>query len=49
MYKFHSDDIKKKYVKKSRLLFTGSESLMYEFKTEDVYEDFSKDEKMFNF
>ena len=26
----------------SRLLFTDTNSLMYEIKTEDVYEDFSK-------
>ena len=31
------------------LLFTDTDSLMYESKTEDVYEDFSKDKEMFNF
>ena len=33
----------------SRLLFTDTDSLMYEIKTEDVYEDFSKDKEMFDF
>ena len=41
MYKFHYDYIKNKYDNKSKLLFTGSDSLMDEIKTEDVYEDFS--------
>ena len=35
--------IKNKYGNNARLLFTDTESLMYETKTEDVYEDFSKD------
>ena len=39
MYKFHYDYIKNKYGNNSRLLFTGTGSLMYEIKTEDVYED----------
>ena len=49
MYKFHYDCIKNKYDNNSRLLFTGTDSLMYELKTEDVYEDFSEDKEMFNF
>ena len=49
MYKFHYDYIKNKYDNKSRLLFTDTKSLMYEIKTEDVYEDFSNDKKMFDF
>ena len=32
-----------KYGNNSRLLFTDTDSLMYEIKVEDVYEDFSKD------
>ena len=31
-----------------RLLFTDTDSLMYEIKTEDVYEDFSNDKEMFD-
>ena len=49
MYEFHYDFIKNKYGKKSRLLFTDTDSLMYEIKTDDVYEDFSNDKEMFDF
>ena len=41
MYKFHYDYIKNKYDDKSKLLLTDTNSLMYEIKTDDVYEDFS--------
>ena len=34
MYEFHYDYIKNKYGNNSRLLFTDSDSLMYEIKTE---------------
>ena len=30
-------------------LFTDTDSLMYEIKTEDVYEDFSNNKEMFDF
>ena len=43
------DYIKNKYNNKARLLFTDTDSLMYEIKTEDAYEDFSKDKEMFDF
>ena len=36
IYKFHYDSIKNKYANSSRLLFTDTDSLMYEIKTEDV-------------
>ena len=49
MYEFHYDYIKIKYDNKSKLLFTDTDSLMYEVKTEDVYEDFSSDKAMFDF
>ena len=38
-----------KYGNDSRLLFTDTDSLMYEIKTEDVYEDFSSNKKMVDF
>ena len=41
--------IKNKCGNNSRLLFTDTDSLMYEVKTEDVYEDFSNDKEMFDF
>ena len=43
MYKFQYDYIKNKYDNKSKLLFTDTDSLMHEIKTENVYEDFSSD------
>ena len=49
IYEFHYDYLKNKYGKNSRILFTGTDSLIYEIKTEDVYEDFSKDKEMFDF
>ena len=33
----------------TRLLFTDTDSLMYEIKTEDVYEDFSNNKGTFDF
>ena len=49
MYEFHYDYIKNKYGNNSRLLFTDTDSLLYEIKTEDVYEDFSNDKEIFDF
>ena len=49
MYKSHYDYMRNKYGNDSRLLFTDTGSLMYEIKTEDVYEDFSNDKEMFDF
>ena len=49
MYKFHFDYIKNKYGNSWRLLFIDTNSLIYEIKTEDIYEDFSNDKEMFDF
>ena len=49
MYKFHFDYIKNRYGNNSRLLFIDNDSLMYEIKTEDIYEDFSEVKEMFEF
>ena len=49
MYEFHPDYIKNKYDNKSKLLFTDPESVMYEIKTEDIYEEFSSNKEMFDF
>ena len=49
MYEFYYNNIKNKYDNKSKLLFEDADSLMYEIKTEDVYEDYSSDKEMFDF
>ena len=48
IYKFHYGYIKNKYSNNSRILFTDADSLMYEIKTDDANEDFSKDKKNFD-
>ena len=49
MYEFHYDYIKNKFENKSTLLFPNTDSLMYENRTEDVYEDFIINREMFRF
>ena len=49
MYEIHYDYIKNKYDNKSKLLFTDTDSLMYEIKTEDDYEAFRSDIEMLDF
>ena len=49
MYEFYYDYIKNEYGNNSRLLFTYTESLMYEINAEDVYEDFSMEKEIFEF
>ena len=45
MYDFHYQYIKPKYGDKAKLLFTDTDSLMYEIETEDFYKDISGDVK----
>ena len=45
MFDFNYNYIQKKYSKKVRLLFTDTDSLMYELKTDDFYADISADIK----
>ena len=46
MFDFHYNFIQKKYTyKKAKLLFTDTDSLMYELKTDDFYADISADIK----
>ena len=49
MYELHYDYIKSKCENKSKLLFGDTDSLMYEIKTENVYEDFCSNKQMFDF
>ncbi|XP_065668188.1 uncharacterized protein LOC136088409 [Hydra vulgaris] len=43
MYEFHYDYIKKNYADRAKLLFTDTDSLAYEVKTEDFCSDISED------
>ena len=45
MYDFHYNYIKPKYGDKAKLLFTDTDSFMYEIETEDFYKDISGDVK----
>ena len=45
MYDFHYNYIKPKYGEKAKLLFTDTDSFLYEIQTEDFYKDISKDVK----
>ena len=47
MYEFHCKYIKNKF--DAKLLFTDTDSLVYEIKTEDIYEDFDEDKYLFDF
>ena len=47
MYEFHYNYIKRKY--NAKLLFTDTDSLVYEIETEDVYEDLHEDKSLFGF
>ena len=47
IYELHYDCIKNKFGNNSRVLFTDTDSLMYEIKTEDVYEGFTNNKKNF--
>ena len=47
MYEFHYKFIKSKFDVK--LLLTDTDSLVYEIKTKDVYEDFYQDKNLFDF
>ena len=49
MYKFHYDYIKNKYGNNAGLLFRDTDSLTYEIKSEDLYEDFSNNKEIFDF
>ena len=47
IYEFHHKYVKNKF--DAKLLFIDTDSLGYEIKTEDVYEDFYQDKNLFDF
>ena len=47
MYEFHYKYMKSKF--DAKLFFTDIDSLVYETKTEDIYEDFYQDKNLFDF
>ena len=47
MYEFYYKCSKSKF--DAKFMFTDTNSLVYEIKTEDVYEDFYKDKNLFDF
>src|SRR6218665_306042 len=48
MYKFHYNHIVKKYGERARLLFTDTDSLCYDIRTDDVYLDMKEDLDLFD-
>lgn len=46
---FHCNYIKKKYGHKARLSFTGTDNLINQIQTNDVFEDFNVNKDMFDF
>ena len=49
MYVFLYNFIENKYGNNSKLLFTDTDGLMYEIKTDDVFKDFYSDKEMLDF
>ena len=49
MYDYHFNTIKKQYGNRSKLLFTDTDSLTYEIKTEDIYADMAKNKDLYDF
>ena len=48
MYRFHYEYIQPKYVPKAKLLFTDTDSLMYEIETDDVYLEMFNDRERYD-
>ena len=49
MYDFHFNYIREKYGSNAKLLFTDTDSLTYNIRTEDIYKDFWDDKDKFDF
>ena len=48
MYQFHYDYMKRKYGSTANVLFTDTDNICYEVKTEDVFEDILQDANLFD-
>ena len=48
MYQFHYEYMKPKYDCNAKLLFTDTDSLCYEIKTNDIYHDMLEDKELFD-
>ena len=48
MYDFHYNTIRKKYGNAAKLLFTDTDSLCYELKTDDIYKDIWDNKELFD-
>ena len=49
MYDFHYNHIKKKYNDRVKLLFSDTDSLLYEIDTEDIYKDMEENKELYDF
>lgn len=49
MYKFYYEVLQPKYGDRMKLLFTDTDSLALEIKTDDIYEDMKQDEDLYDF
>ncbi|XP_064653079.1 uncharacterized protein LOC135503432 [Lineus longissimus] len=49
MYDFHYSHMMKKYGDKAQLLYTDTDSLVYNIQTDDIYKDMQKDAHLYDF
>ena len=49
MYNFHYNHVKRKYKDgKVNLLFSDTDTLLYEIETDDIYKDLKEDKEMYD-
>ena len=49
MYKWHYNFVKKRYPRESKLLFTDTDSLVYQIETDDIFSDMLEEQDLFDF